>query len=116
MRLLYRIGADAIWLIHFLVVVLVLFGWLVPSLWYPYMIVLIGTLISEIIWRYCILSKWEFNLRKKFNSKIDYDFTYASYYTYRLTRGRLSPRFLGQAGIVFTSTSILINIYFRFLF
>ena len=116
MKYLYRTGADAIWLIHFLVVSLVLFGWLVPSFWYVYMVVLTGTLISELIWSYCILSKWEFDLRKRLNPSINYDFTYATYYTYRLTQGRLSPRFLGQASIVFTSLSLLINLYFRLWF
>lgn len=116
MKLLYRIGADAIWIVHFLVVVLVLFGWLVPSIWYIYIIVLSGTLLSELIWSYCVLSKWEFDLRKKCNPDISYDFTYSSYYTYRLTQGYLSPRFLGQAGIVFCSLSLILNIYFKFFF
>jgi hypothetical protein len=115
MKLLYRITADIIWLVHFLVVVLVLFGWLVPNLWYLYMAVLVGTLVSEFLLSYCFLSKWEFDLRKKVNPKLDYDFTYASYYTYRLTQGHLSPRFLGRAGILFTSLSLVINLYFRFL-
>lgn len=116
MKFLYRVGADAIWLAHFLIITLVLFGWLVPSLWYVYMVVLAGTLVSEFVWNYCVLSKWEFDLRKKIDPNLNYDFTYASYYTYRLTHGRLSPRFLGQVGIIFTSLSLLTNIYFRFFF
>lgn len=114
MKLIYRISADAIWLIHFLVVVLVLFGWLVPSLWYVYMAVLAGALLSELLLNYCFLSKWEFDLRKKINPGLDYDYSYTSYYTYKLTRQHLSTRFLARAGIVFTSFSLAINLYFRF--
>lgn len=115
MRLFYRLSADVIWLIHFLVVVLLLFGWLMPSIWYAYMIALVLTLISELVWSYCILSKWEFDLRKKGDPTLDYDFSYASYYTYRLTQGYFSPRFLAYAGIVFTSVSLLINLYFKLI-
>jgi hypothetical protein len=115
MKVLYRLGADAIWFIHFLVVALVLFGWLVPSLWYLYMAVTAGVLVSELLWSYCILSKWEFDLRKKVSPELDYEYAYASYYTYRLTRGHLSPRFLARAGIVFTVLSLAINLYFKFL-
>jgi hypothetical protein len=115
MRFLHRIAADGIWLFHLGVVVLVLFGWLVPELWGLYIMTLGGTLLSELILNYCFLSKWEFDLRKKINPEIDYDYSYASYYTYKLTHRHLSTRFLARTGIVFTSVSTLINLYFRYV-
>ena len=63
-----------------------------------------------------ILSKWEFDLRKKLNPQLDYEYAYSSYYTYRLTHGFFSARFLAQAGIVFTTLSLVLNLYFRFLY
>jgi hypothetical protein len=111
---MYRIAADIVWLAHFAVVVIALFGWLAPSLWFVYVAVLIGTLISTLSLGYCIFSKWEFDLRKKVNPSTAYDFTYASFYTYRLTRGYLSNAFLKWAGVGFTGISLLIWLYFKF--
>jgi len=116
MRFLYRFAADFIWIVHFFVVVIVLFGWLVPSFWFVYIAVVTGALISELLLNYCFLSKWEFDLRKKINQKLNYDYSYTSYYTYKLTHQHLSGRFLARAGIVFTTFSLVVNLYFKFLF
>jgi|SRR3989344_5082684 len=116
MIFLYRIFADFIWFVHFFVIVFVLFGWLVPSFWYVYITIVAGALISELLFNYCFLSKWEFNLRKKINPKLNYDYSYTSYYTYKLTRQHLSTRFLARTGILFTTLSLLINFYFQFFF
>jgi Protein of Unknown function (DUF2784) len=116
MKIVYRLLADTIWVLHFLVVFTVLFGWLFPSLWYVYMFVLASTFISNIFWNYCFLSKWEFYLRKKINPKLEYDFTYTSYYTYNLTKGYLSKDFLRWVGLGLTSTSLIINLYFAYFF
>jgi hypothetical protein len=112
-RIAYRIGADVIWLCHFAVVCIALFGWLIPQLWFLYVAVLAGTLISTLTLGYCILSKWEFDLRKKVNPSMAYDFSYASFYTYRLTLGHLSNVFLARAGVLFAAASLIITLYFR---
>jgi len=109
MKFIYKVGADIIWLAHFLVVCIALFGWLVPSIWLIYIAVLVGTLISTLRLGFCILSKWEYDLRKRVDPKINYDFTYASFYTYRLTQGRLSGHFLAKAGVIFVSLSLAIQ-------
>lgn len=114
--MIYRLGADAIWILHLLVVVIALFGWTIPGIWLLYILVLASTLVSELVLSYCILSKWEFDLRKKVDPALKYDFSYTSYYTYRLTQGRLSPSFLRYVGIGFTSASLFVNIYFTYLF
>jgi len=93
-----------------------MFGWLFPEIWYLYILVLVSVLISNILWDYCFLSKWEFDLRRKINPRLEYDYTYTSYYTYNLTRGHLSRDFLRWAGLAFTSLSLVINIYFKYFF
>lgn len=113
MKLLYRTGADALWVTHFSVVVMALFGWLIPWLWPVYIAVLVGTLASTLMFGYCILSKWEYQLRREADPEVEYDFSYASYYTYRLTRGHISPKFLAQASVIFVSLSLAANIYFH---
>ena len=116
MKIFYRIIADIIWILHLFVVIVVLFGWLVPSIWYLYISVLVLTLLSEIFWSYCLLSKWEFNLRKKIIPSLDYEYVYASYYMYKLTQGWLSRDFLNRWGMVFTVLSLSLNIYFHFIY
>lgn len=113
---MYKVTADLIWLLHFCVLVVALFGWLFPQLWYLYTATLLAVLVSNIFLDHCFLSKWEFDLRKLVNPKIDYDYKYTSYYTYNLTKGYLSRSFLRWAGLSFTSLSLVINLYFRFFF
>ena len=116
MKYLYRIIADIIFLAHFLVLVIALFGWLVPSLWYVYMTVLILTLLSDLAFGYCILSKWEFDLRKKINPELDYRYSWTTFYTYKYTQNIISERFIERAAQVFIIGSLIFNIYFHYFF
>ena len=115
MNFLYRTAANLIFVFHFFLVLLVLFGWLVPSLWYLYMATLVATLISDLVFGYCILSKWEFSLRRLVNPKLNYDFTWTTYYTHKFTNQKVSHRFFKQTAVVFLILSIAINLYFKFL-
>lgn len=116
MRLLYRIGADSIFFIHFALVFIAVFGFLFPNLWYVYMSVLVATLISNLIFGYCVLSKWEFDLRKKVDPHTNYNFTWTTYYTYKFTNQRISDVFYKRAAIIVLVLCIAINLYFKFLF
>jgi hypothetical protein len=116
MKLFYRIIADTIVIIHVCVFAFVLFGWAIPSLWYTYMTALVLTLLSDIVFGYCIISRWEFALRKKINPDINYDYSWATYYTYKLTNHRMSNTFYNRAAIIFLVASLAINLFFRFLF
>ena len=62
-KIIYRIIADFIWFIHLIIVIIVVLR-IFLRFFYVYVGVLIITLLSEIIWKYC-LYKWEFDLRKK---------------------------------------------------
>lgn len=115
-KFFYRVIADSIWILHFFVVLIGCFGWLLPSIWLLYICVLIIALISELSLGYCFLSKWEFDLRKKINPNVNYDYGFTSYYTYKFTNHRISNRFYQQVATVFMVVSLLLWIYFRFLF
>lgn len=114
MRLVTRIAADCIFLIHCLAVAIIGFGWAIPNIWYLYMSILVVTVISEVALGYCFLSKWEFDLRKKIYPQLSYESGFSSYYTYRLTHQRLSKRFIANAALFFLLASLAIDIYFRF--
>jgi len=112
-----RIPADAIFLLHAVLFPLVLFGWTMPSLWYPYIASLVAVLLSDLLFGYCILSKWEFDLRKKIDPTVNYDFTWSSYYTSRLFgKERFSNSFWKTAALIFLLGSLAINLYFRYFF
>lgn len=104
----YRIVADVVFLTHLLVVLIALFGWLFPAIWPLYVAVLLGTIGSNILLERCFLSDWEFALRKVDNPTVDYDFSYSSYYTYKVTKQRIGDSFLRWAGIAFCSTSLVL--------
>lgn len=116
MKTFYRIGADVIFLLHLLLVLLVVFGWATPNLWWIYMSALVATLISDLYFGYCILSKWEFDLRKRVNPATTYNYSWTTFYTYKFTNQRISDTFYKKASVVTLVLCIAINLYFKFLF
>lgn len=80
------------------------------------MTALIATLASGVLFSYCLFSKWEFDLRKKADPTTNYDFTWATYYTYKLTNQKISYAFFTRVVSTFLISSILINLYFKFLY
>ncbi len=113
MRTVYKISAQLIFLIHSALFLLVLTGYLFPGLWYYYMGVLLLAFVSDLLFGYCLLSKWEFQLRKKWNQNIDYNYSFASYYTYKLTNKRMNDTFYRFAAVSFLGLSFFINLYFK---
>ena len=114
MKIVYRVGANAIFLLHLLLILLVIVGWAFSSIWWLYMGVLVATLISDVIFGYCILSKWEFDLRKRVNPSTNYNYTWTTFYTYKITNRRIRDSFYKKAAITAIVLMILINLYFKF--
>lgn len=69
--------------------------------------------MADAIWILHFL--WEFSLRKKIYPHLDYDYSYTSYYTYKLTHRRLSSHFISRAAIVFLVASIALNFFFQYV-
>ena len=113
--LVKRILADALFLLHSAIYAIVLFGWLVPGLWYIYMATLTVALVLQLLLGHCFLSEWEFGLRKAIDPTVDYDYSFSSYYMYKLTHRFLSEQFIEIAGFVFLIGSLIINIGIKFL-
>lgn len=111
-RFIYRIAADALFVFHFFVVMFVLFGWSIYALKPWYIGLLIITLIQHTFLGYCVLSKWEFNLRKKFSPEIDYNSTWVTFYTRRWSETFLTDGGFRILAIFFLITSLVINFLF----
>lgn len=62
---LYTFVADIIFVIHFLLVLSVVFSWLFPKLFVYFLVLWTFTFISEILFGRCVLTNWEFDLRRK---------------------------------------------------
>lgn len=115
-RLLIRIGAETIFLIHFAVVFIAVFGHLFPSLWLLYLSVLVGALVSKTVIGYCFLSRWEYDLRTRIDPSIRYEYAYSGYYFTWLTGKLVSTRFVSTVGSVFLTSAILINLFFLYVY
>ena len=89
-KILYYFLADFIFVIHLAVILIVSFGWLIPSLFYIFIIIIISSILSEIYLHYCFLSKLEFGIRKKIDPTRIYDKSCIIHYT-RVLFG-LGPR------------------------
>ena len=112
---MYKTAAEGIFLLHLcLVLLVVFFGWYIPALWPWYVAALVATLVSDLLFGYCILSKWEFDLRRKVNPDTDYDFAWATYYTYKITNKRISNVLYWRLSIFFLTASLGISLYSRF--
>lgn len=114
-KIFYLALANFIFLFHFILIFIALFGWTKDRLWWVYISVLILTLISDLTFGYCILSKWEFSLRKKIHPEIDYDYTWTTFYTYEITNFRISNSFYKKMAVFFLVTSLVLSFYFKFM-
>lgn len=108
MKAKYYLLANLIFVLHTVVVFVVIFGWHFKSLHWVYLIVLSLTLISEIIFGCCIFTKWEFDLRKKIEPTLNYDYTFVSYYAYKLLHINIPGRYIRYPAIIFLIVSILL--------
>ena len=99
-------GADFVFWIHLGVVLLVVFGWLWPILFYPSIILLAATLLSEIFLGFCPLTRLEFGIRKKLDPRLSFDKSCISHYT-RKWRGSPPREMREVVGSFFKRKSFL---------
>lgn len=111
-----KLLANTVFLVHLALYIVIVFGWLFPSIWVFYMAIMFITLVQDVFLNYCILSKWEFLLRKKSDPKVDYHYNFSSFYIHKFVGEPLSPSFVRRWAIVFLSISIFINLYFRYFY
>ncbi len=85
-RTLYFIGANIIFLVHLLLVLIVTFGWLVGSLYYLFLASVVATFLSEATLGFCVLTKLEFGIRKKLHPEQIFPHSCITYYGRALFR------------------------------
>ena|SRR3989344_7313193 len=106
-----RLLADLIFGVHITLVFVILFGWVFQSISKIYLTALIATLASELSLGYCILTKWEFNLRKKLEPDLNYDYSFLSYYGYKILGNKIPEKVVKYAALIFLTGSLIMYVW-----
>ena len=67
-------------------------------------------LALQLLLGHCFASEWEFALRKSIDPTVAYDYSFSTYYMYKVTHRWISERFIAIVGLIFLSSSLIINI------
>lgn len=87
----------------------ILLGWLLPEpYYYVYLAVTGVTFITQIIFRYCLLTPLEFYFRRKAGQKVEGNPYYLTYYSYKMFPGWVTDAFVDRISLVFMALSILV--------
>jgi hypothetical protein len=110
-RIKYLILANIYFVLHSVVVFIVIFGWFFEGLHTIYVLTLFLTLFSELYFGYCILTKLEFESRRKISPKLSYDFSFMSYYVYKLFKFSINQDLLRNLAFSFLIISLICSLY-----
>lgn len=86
----YLALANIVCILHFLLILLVLFGWVHDRSFWFFVSAILITAFSELLLGKCILTVWEFNLRRKVDPSKIYDPSCIMHYSRKLIG--LGPR------------------------
>ena len=119
-RCFYLTIANSLFLIHTAFAILVLVGWAIPSVSYIYFPVLIASLVSELALGHCVLTRWEFDIRKRLYPTLHYEHSFLIHYGSRLLRiessdksSKKSTKCGGYAFVLILLSSLALSVVFR---
>ncbi len=105
-------AANAIFAIHFLVGFIILFGWMYLPLRPVYLTLLLLWPLCWLLFGFCPLSKWEFQLRGIDTKKTDLNGEIISYYMRKVFGIRIPALYVFGGGAVVLLVSVLGNILY----
>lgn len=109
MKTIYRITAIFLDIIHIPIVFIIFFGWVLNGFWsYVYLAILIITLLCWQILGYCPVTKWEFDIRRKYMNIPSYHYEYLHYWGYKFLNISINPKKVQFYGSLFIIVSIII--------
>ena len=121
-RYLYLTIANSLFLIHATFAILVLVGWAIPGVFYIYFPALIAALVSELMFGYCVLTRWEFDIRKRLYPTSHYEHSFLIHYGSKLFHIARSDQFSkkstkcgGYAFVLLLLSSLALNLVVRLL-
>lgn len=112
-RSVFKFLVHALTLVHLGLIFIILFGWLLPQLWWLYGFSLIATALSWLVFDRCILVDVEYWLRKQGGMSLDHKeslFT-ATFLGHLFGREVLSEKMIRVLGVSILSVSIVWWLY-----
>ena len=106
-RIATRIVADFIFVFHTAWIIFLLAGWLTnPPYYYIYLAMLAVTFLTQLFWRYCILTVWEFYFRKMLDPTLNDTPYYLTYYSHKMFPKLVTDDFVDRVSLIFLALSI----------
>jgi len=105
--------ANILFLLHFIFGIFLIFGWLFPQIKVLYLTLLIGWFLSWIILRYCVFTKWEFILRKKYNKDIDTNAEFIKYYMNRFFKKDWSSKAISAVALILFFVFLVLSLTYQ---
>lgn len=110
-KFLILLLSNLILLIHIGAVGTLIAGWLFSEPYYFfYLGVVTVTLLSETLLGYCFLTKWEFDLRKRINPRLHYDYSFFGYYGHKFFQRHVSMVFVRRVALFYLWSSLFLNV------
>jgi len=100
MRKLNILIADILFVLHCLVGIFILSGWMFSKIKVIYLAFLIGWLSCWLFLGYCPITKWEFLLRRKYNKSINPNDEAIQYYMYKFFKKKIPARAIFTGGLI----------------
>ncbi len=102
-------AVNILFILHFIFVIIIFFGWVFPSIHFIYVLILSGTLLCWVVLGYCPITRWEFNIRRKYEPNLNYKNEYLEYYFSKFLKINIPVTYIRFYGTLFIILSLLIS-------
>jgi len=100
MKKIHIFFANSIFVLHCVLAIFILTGWLFPSIKIYYLFTLLLWISSWIFLGYCPPTKWELLLRKKYDSTIDPHTEIIQFYMKKIFKKNISSKTIFATGMI----------------
>ena len=80
---IYLLGANVLFGVHVFAILSNVAGWLVPGFFFAYLAIMLASIVSELYFGYCVLTKLEFGLRKKVEPNLVFNTSCIKHYAFK---------------------------------
>lgn len=99
--------AELLFVLHTVLMIIIVIGWLFPEpYYYLYVAILAATFGTQLIFRYCLLTEWEFYFRRLLDPSIGPSPYFLTYYSRKTFPSWVTDRLVDRLSLVFLSVSL----------
>ncbi len=106
----YKFLANTVFIIHLILGIFILTGWIFSSIKIPYLLVLMLWLFSWVFLNHCPLTKLELSLRKKYDNSIDINTEIIQYYINKIFKKTISSKKIFIIGLIILIILIILTL------